>query len=398
MGPALLGAGVARRPRRSGRAPRVAAARRPLRRTARRVDRACVEPDRTSTEWPSAPSRPTSRCRCAQVAPAAAMLGGSDRRQLAARAAGTRMPQRWIGDGAAHAARWSRTRSALRSIASRRRPDPHDETETPLDQTPRSMPACAGWSTSPKPSKHGMALRLKMPAADRAARHRCAGRVRRVAARSGRRIGRDLPHCSTRITTPTAWRFLRAGTPTNNSAEEAVGLVVADPLHARSFATECARAAAPAGSNADVLAARSASMRTPRPATLRTLSMLRARAVDAQQMATALWPATWGYYLANLIGLEGTGLTLEAIAWAREHFIAHVRAFGPLPHVARRPPAVWRAADHAAWRPGGAIADARERWLATTLKTLLDRLWQPAHAGRAAHRPQRRSRRRISRR
>ena len=56
-------------------------------------------------------------------------------------------------------------------------------------------------------------------------------------------------------------------------------------------------------------------------------------------MATALWPATWGYYLLNLIGLDGTGLTLDSIAWAREHFIAHVRPFGPLPtlRVGRQP-------------------------------------------------------------
>ena len=48
-------------------------------------------------------------------------------------------------------------------------------------------------------------------------------------------------------------------------------------------------------------------------------------------MNTALWPATWGYFLSNMIGMEGTGLTPEIVAWVREHFIAHVRSGGPFP-------------------------------------------------------------------
>ena len=134
----------------------------------------------------------------------------------------------------------------------------------------------------------------------------------------------------------------------------------------------------PSGSNADVLARAFGFDATVTHATLRTLwDAALIEQIDAQQMATALWPATWGYYLMNLIGLEGTGLTLEAIAWAREHFIANVRAFGPLPtlRVGRQPygvlPVTPLGGDPAK------ITDARERWLATTLKTLSDRLWHP---------------------
>src|SRR5690606_2657531 len=87
-------------------------------------------------------------------------------------------------------------------------------------------------------------------------------------------------------------------------------------------------------------------------------------------------PATWGYYLANLVGLEGTGLTLEAIAWARAHFVEHVRAFGPLPtlRVGRQPYGVLPVTPRAA---GASIEDARERWLAATLGILFERLWRP---------------------
>ena len=31
--------------------------------------------------------------------------------------------------------------------------------------------------------------------------------------------------------------------------------------------------------------------------------------LDMRSMNTALWQATWGYYLTNMVGMEGTGLT-----------------------------------------------------------------------------------------
>ncbi|MEO8628730.1 MAG: hypothetical protein ABI612_11600, partial [Betaproteobacteria bacterium] len=170
----------------------------------------------------------------------------------------------------------------------------------------------------------------------------------------------------------------RVGTPTNNSAEAPSGWSSQDPMHARSFGVECRAPALPSGSNADVLARAFGFGAAVTQATLRTLwDAALIEQTDARQMATALWPATWGYYLLNLIGLEGTGLTLESIAWAREHFIANVRAFGPLPtlRVGRQPygilPVTPLGGDPAK------IADARERWLGTTLKTLSDRLWHP---------------------
>ena len=44
-------------------------------------------------------------------------------------------------------------------------------------------------------------------------------------------------------------------------------------------------------------------------------------------MNAALWQAGWGYYLSNMVGMEGTGLTPDDLSWAREHF-AHARARG----------------------------------------------------------------------
>ncbi|MDQ2588403.1 hypothetical protein CKY47_31485 [Saccharothrix yanglingensis] len=51
---------------------------------------------------------------------------------------------------------------------------------------------------------------------------------------------------------------------------------------------------------------------------------------DARAAHTALWPATWGYFLPAL--LDGV-LTGEQLAQTREFFLAHVSGRGPLPAV-----------------------------------------------------------------
>lgn len=49
---------------------------------------------------------------------------------------------------------------------------------------------------------------------------------------------------------------------------------------------------------------------------------------NARAMATALWPATWGYYLEQMIG---DPLTPAAVNQLRDHYIGFVRGRGPLP-------------------------------------------------------------------
>src|SRR6185503_4431229 len=57
--------------------------------------------------------------------------------------------------------------------------------------------------------------------------------------------------------------------------------------------------------------------------------------VDAQHMNTALWQATWGYFLLQMLWAgetnQSTTLSDPDIDWARKHFIDYVRASGPLP-------------------------------------------------------------------
>ena len=70
----------------------------------------------------------------------------------------------------------------------------------------------------------------------------------------------------------------------------------------------------------------------------------------ARAMATALWPATWGYFLSQMIGFDGTGLTVAGTRLGSDACAAHLRPGGPLPVLRCRPPAVWRAAGHLARR------------------------------------------------
>ena len=180
--------------------------------------------------------------------------------------------------------------------------------------------------------------------------------------------------------------LVAAATPTNNTVEEPSGRSSADPGHARSYDAQWRDALTSLAphSQAERLARALGVDATTGLACLGTLEGAAAtEQLDARQMAAALWPATWGYYLAHLIGLDGTGLTPEAIEWARQHFIAQVRPFGPLPtlRVGRQPYGVLPVTLLGDWTPRAAAdADApdanRQLRLRDLLVTLRDRLWR----------------------
>jgi hypothetical protein len=327
-------------------------------------------------DWPSAPItadeplpvEPKLAPAVMQADPAA----GTWQRAPLARA----IPQRWIAVATSRGALVASGFSAPVDREPAVGPDPKETVPATDDQL--AIDEGMRWMVDFNDAeKHGMALRLKVPTtiAQQGIDALVVFGVSSLdpaAASNATASLLDAHHYTDGL------GFLRVGTPTNNSAEAPSGWSSQDPMHARSFTTECRAPTVPSGSNADVLARAFGFDAAVTHATLRTLwDAALIEQIDARQMATALWPATWGYYLTNLVGLEGTGLTLEAIAWAREHFIANVRAFGPLPtlRVGRQPygvlPVTPLGGDPAK------IPDARERWLATTLKTLSDRLWHP---------------------
>jgi hypothetical protein len=302
--------------------------------------------------------------------------GGSWQRAPLARA----LPQRWMALATARGALVAHALGAPLDREPAVGPDPQDRSEPAPDQ-PALDPGMRWMVDFAEAEARGLALRLRVPAAV-AQQGLDAVVVLGVSALDPGAGQQALASLLDAHHYTDGLGFLGVGTPTNNSAEMPSGWSSRDPFHARSFEVECRAPEVAPGSNADVLGRALGFSAATTGATLRALydAALREQ-VDAQQMATALWPATWGYYLLNLIGLDGTGLTLDSIAWAREHFIAHVRPFGPLPtlRVGRQPYGVLPVTPLGAppGVPAAGIADPRERWLAATLKTLADRLWYP---------------------
>jgi hypothetical protein len=286
------------------------------------------------------------------------------------------LPQRWIAVATARGALVAHALGTPIDGELAIGPDPRDTTQATPEQP--AIDAGMRWMMDfDEAEKRGMAMRMTMPAATAQQGIDVltvfgVSTLDPVAGSHAISALLDAHHYTVGL------GFLRAGKPTNNSAEAAAGWSSHDPLHARSFAIECRAPETPSGSNADVLGRALGFDAASTHGTLRTCKdawLTEQR--DAKQMATALWPATWGYYLLNLIGLEGTGLTLDAIAWARAHFIDHVRALGPLPtlRVGRQPYGLLPVTPLEA--TAASIEDGRERWLAQTLATLFDRLWRP---------------------
>ncbi len=182
--------------------------------------------------------------------------------------------------------------------------------------------------------------------------------------------------------------FLRFGTPSNNTSAERSGYGAEDSGHERSFATEsgAVEVSADEQSNAQRLGA---ALGLPGSDIAPVLASASGGAdshdSDLRSMNTALWQATWGYFLTNMIGMEGTGLTPENLAWARDHFIAHVRSGGPFPPLrcGKQPYGVLPVTSLDYWRPraGEETANVPDQWLRSFLVSLRDNVWRPRLSG-----------------
>ncbi len=177
--------------------------------------------------------------------------------------------------------------------------------------------------------------------------------------------------------------FVRPGTPSNNTAERRAGYSTEDPGHGRSFAAEIALGgeSLDADSNAQRLGTALGLPSGRIAAVLGNLGEAAQRyELDMRSMNTALWQATWGYYLTNMVGFDDTGLTVDALAWAREHFTMYVRSLGPYPSIrcGRQPYGVLPVTSLDRWRPGAGekAALTREVWLRDFLIRLRDNVWR----------------------
>ncbi|MET0333329.1 MAG: hypothetical protein ABW190_03585 [Rhizobacter sp.] len=177
--------------------------------------------------------------------------------------------------------------------------------------------------------------------------------------------------------------FLPVGTPTNNTAERRSGQGADDPGDRLSYAAEIAAdtSAFDAAANAPSLAAALGLPPQAAAGLARVAAAAQTHGPDQRSMNSALWEAGWGNYLVNMVGFESTKLTPDDVAWARTHFVDHVRAFGPLAPLrcGRQPYGVLPVTSLDLWQPPAADADAtrHEGTLRSLLLGLRDGLWRP---------------------
>ncbi len=163
--------------------------------------------------------------------------------------------------------------------------------------------------------------------------------------------------------------FLPPGSPTNNTEAGRTPFQAPDPQLDRSFTEELLAGDPQPGSNAS-RAETAFGVPGFRHATAATDGD-----AEAAAMARALWPATWGYFLTQMIGFDGSGLTVSALGSMRAHAIEHVRPGGPLPvvRIGRQPYGVLPVTSLDRWT-GEGIDDAFRELLVR----LRDAVWRPA--------------------
>jgi hypothetical protein len=178
--------------------------------------------------------------------------------------------------------------------------------------------------------------------------------------------------------------FLLPGTPTNNTPEAASGYRSSDPGQDLSYQVTLSETTVRPGdqSNGDVLArALGVPIRPPvRRDPINPLVRISHADVKeepaARHMNRALWAATWGYFLEQM--MAGVFATPDdTIKWARRHFIEYVRAAGPLPaiRVGRQPYGILPVTALSLWQPS-AGDDQRDSELVSFLFTKLRPHWR----------------------
>lgn len=146
--------------------------------------------------------------------------------------------------------------------------------------------------------------------------------------------------------------FVPHGTPSNNTVDAPSGFRSIDPGDEESYLSEREQVAFKLGdeSNADVLT-RALGLGSIKPPTFANIpNATETEQLDARHMNRALWPASWGYFLTQMIG---SPLRPDDIKWARQHFIDYVRAAGPLPtlRIGKQPYGVLPVTSLDLWKP-----------------------------------------------
>ena len=168
--------------------------------------------------------------------------------------------------------------------------------------------------------------------------------------------------------------FMPPASATNNTAAGRTPYQEPDPQHDKSFAREWGAAELTPGTSADL-----ASKAFGVGSFSRLASDPDQDEAGARAMTTALWPATWGYFLSQMVGFDGTGLTIAGREWARAHALEYLRPGGPLPvlRVGRQPYGVLPVTSLDSWTTSE-TAGTRLRDLLVRLRDLV---FRPACTG-----------------
>lgn len=95
----------------------------------------------------------------------------------------------------------------------------------------------------------------------------------------------------------------------------------------------------------------------------------------ASATSRAMWPATWGYWLTQFVGIGAGGLSGDDCDWIRDHAGRFVRPGGPLPsvRVGRQPYGILPVTALTRYR-----GDPRETRLSAIISGLIATGWRPA--------------------
>ncbi len=164
--------------------------------------------------------------------------------------------------------------------------------------------------------------------------------------------------------------FVLQGTPSNNTADAPSGFSSGDSDTDESYQAEFTGSLFRPDdrSNADVLSTALGFRKQYQGTLARAVHAGAHESLDAGDMNRAVWPATWGYFLREM--LPGP-LSPEDIEWTRQHFGEYVRAAGPLPaiRIGKQPYGVLPVTSLLWWKPPAGQEQAQSRHIA--LKNLL---------------------------
>ena len=176
---------------------------------------------------------------------------------------------------------------------------------------------------------------------------------------------------------------LHQGTPTNNTERSPSGFAPEDPGHERSAQWFFAgpRFERDDGSDGDEV---SKALGVPIDEFTRASGAENREQFSQQRINRALWPATWGYYLEQMLfGVFPEADADASMRWGREHFVDYVRAGGPLPslRIGKQPYGLLPVTSLIAWSPtpGEQAEPARDTAVANFLKRQRQ-LWLNASA------------------